>query len=508
MRVRLDSMAWLNKRDLTYKQELWLREELKFGREEFDHRTGSRMEREEPLTIDRGDWLGVPREYYLTKMRRADHGVVDRMSRGGALPSPIPDFNGTLRDLQVKATRAILKALPPGQDPPTRAGALLCAKTGVGKTVMACWLMAQYQLPTLVIVHKDVLVDQWRKELEQFLPGLRVGIVQADRAEYEGYHVAIGMIQSLSSKEYPDRFWSWPGLVVLDEAHRMASEKWGIAARSLNSRWRIGLTATPRRKDKAEKYFLTHIGPIECRISKARLQATVGRVWTDFELSPSLEQLEASTGKLNFNKLLAAMMRDDRRNATILQYICRALVRGRTPLVTTLRREHVDRLEEMYEERGLALMTGFHPDSDDDLKRLARQAYVGDPGARKDLIRRAREEVGITLPPTGRLMGGVSDTAIAEAKAEARVLWATTQYVSEGFDMPRLDTLLLTMPISDPEQVAGRILRPYEGKSDPVVLDFRDDAVGLCFGMAMKRERVYRKMNLKGIEGGTRRVTA
>jgi superfamily II DNA or RNA helicase len=80
---------------------------------------------------------------------------------------------------------------------------------------------------------------------------------------------------------------------------------------------------------------------------------------------------------------------------------------------------------------------------------------------------------------------------------EPRLVLATGRYIGEGFDDPRLDTLLLTMPIAwkgTVVQYAGRLHRAHPAKRDALVYDYVDDAVPVLRRMYVKRLRAYRKM--------------
>jgi superfamily II DNA or RNA helicase len=98
-----------------------------------------------------------------------------------------------------------------------------------------------------------------------------------------------------------------------------------------------------------------------------------------------------------------------------------------------------------------------------------------------------------TPPTIGYYVGGTSkeDRKIAETK---QVILATAQYAQEGLDIPALDTLILATPLSDVEQATGRILRPFDGKKPPIVVDIRDDKIPMFKAMARKRQILYAKI--------------
>uniref|UniRef100_A0A6C0EVJ8 Uncharacterized protein n=1 Tax=viral metagenome TaxID=1070528 RepID=A0A6C0EVJ8_9ZZZZ len=96
-------------------------------------------------------------------------------------------------------------------------GGLLDVDPGKGKTVMALNIAAKLKKCTLVIVHKSFLLNQWIERIEQFLPGARVGRIQGQILDIEDKDIVIGMLQSLSMKEYPKNTFNKFGLAIYDE---------------------------------------------------------------------------------------------------------------------------------------------------------------------------------------------------------------------------------------------------------------------------------------------------
>jgi superfamily II DNA or RNA helicase len=97
------------------------------------------------------------------------------------------------------------------------------------------------------------------------------------------------------------------------------------------------------------------------------------------------------------------------------------------------------------------------------------------------------------LPSIDYYVGGRTEAERTVA-AKATVILATSQFASEALDIPALDTLILSTPMSDVEQAVGRILRPSVGKKEPIVVDIRDDRVPLFKAFGDKRDRLYEKI--------------
>lgn len=327
----------------------------------------------------------------------------------------------------------------------------------IHNTIAALALVQRMGVPALIVVHKEFLAEQWmerihgnpKKGLAPTLPNARVGLAQEDTCDFEGKHLVIGMVQSLSKRDYPAAFFRWPGIVITDECHRIGARSWSKVPPRFLSRWRFGITATPRRKDGCERIFLDHIGPILFTGTEERLPFAVRRVWTQY-VPPKSAHINA--GLAGRAILLDHIVGDAQRNRVILGQLVQAVVTGRKVLVLSERLEHLARLE-----------------------RMLRDLWPADRGK---------------APSSAQYVGGMTseERTIAEEK---QVIFATLQYVAEGLDIPALDTAFLTTPMTDVEQAIGRIQRPHPGKRPPVVVDFRDDGIPTCARAAKARDRYY-----------------
>ena len=105
-----------------------------------------------------------------------------------------------------------------------KGGGLLEIHTGAGKTVMGLNIISQLKKKTLIIVHKEFLLRQWIERIEQFLPNAKVGKIQGEVIDIENKDIVIGMLQSLSMKDYPKSIFDSFGLSVYDECHHIGAE--------------------------------------------------------------------------------------------------------------------------------------------------------------------------------------------------------------------------------------------------------------------------------------------
>jgi len=445
MKVVLGSWAWIPKAELTRAQIARIREDLTVWPRKVGDYPGDDPE---PiyLYVETPELLGVAREYFLSN-RSQKHEIDLRVTDGTKHCDFDLEFAGTLRAEQAAAVHEVCSMFQNGTY-----GGILRASPGWGKTVWACALMAQLQLPTLVVVHKEFLADQWEKRITEFLPNARIGRVQADVLDYVGKHIVVGIVHTLASHDLPKSFLNWPGLVITDELHRIGAPTWSPVPPKFPARLRLGLTATPRRKDGADNVFWYHIGPILFDASEQRMQPKVRRVYTDFRVVKTDQFNPAAAPR---SLLIRFMIHSKPRNRAVAAQLVLALKADRKILVLSERLQHLDLLAQVLKD--------------------------------------ACHDEGIRPPSTGKYVGGMGKEEL-EVAAKAQVIFATSQYAKEGLDIPALDTLFLVTPLSDVEQAVGRILRPSPGKKEPIVVDFRDDQVGLFKKMADYREATYVKL--------------
>jgi superfamily II DNA or RNA helicase len=445
LKVVVDGRAWLLKKDLT-------REQLESLRNTLTVVPSSSSEQEDdpvplPLYVEDKDRIGIPRQYFMER-RRDRHDVVMNVTEGDTArwAGPIK-FSGKLRPEQQEALDVVVPKLKAGL-----LGGIIRASPGWGKTVACCALIEALEVPTLVVVHKEFLMDQWEARIEEFLPGVKVGKVQQNMCDYTGKNVVLGMVHSLAIEgKYPESFYNWPGLVITDEVHRIGAKTWSPVPAMFPARYRVGVSATPRRKDGADNVFYYNLGRILFSAKEQRMVPRVRRVWSNFRFT--------KTDRFNPNVisrsiLINILCKSRARNRLITSQAVLAARAGRKILVLSERLEHLATLEKML-----------------------------------------LEEMPDDAPTTGYYVGGMTKDE-REESSKKQIIFATAQFASEGMDIPPLDTLFITTPLSDVEQGVGRILRPYEGKKEPVVVDFRDEKVAKFSNSGKSRDKYYKRIGV------------
>ena len=364
-------------------------------------------------------------------------------------------FTGELRPLQEDASKAVLGAC---RDP-SKMGGLLCLRCGEGKTITAISMICELAKKTLIVVHKEFLLEQWKERIAEFAPEARIGLIKAKIIDTESKDIVLASVQSLSMKDYAPELFEDFGTLVIDECHHMGSQVFSQALKKINFKYSIGLTATPKRKDGLTKVFQWFIGDIAFASAKRKdLLEVHFKEYYDKDPEYSKEHMLYNK-KPNMSKMINSICDYLPR----VEFIVKELVSvftvepNRKVLILSDRRQHLHLLKDEFDK---------------------------------------------TPHSSGFYYGGMSAQSLKESE-EKQILLATYQYASEGFDMKGLDTLVLASPKSDVVQVVGRILRdkPEDRKHTPLVIDIVD-AFSMFMGQGKKRYKYYKscKYTIQGID--------
>lgn len=228
-------------------------------------------------------------------------------------------------------------------------GGVLLGKPGFGKSQVALSIMHRLGRTALVVVNKEFLMRQWIKRIEKFLPGARVGIVREDVCDFEGKDIVVAMIHSLAlddmtGSRYPLGLYQWPGIVVVDEVHHVASETWSVLPMRFSSAFRLGLSATPSRKDGTERVFFDHIGPVSF-VAKTNMAMAGVRVSKFSGTWPMFMH----SGDANSSAVLSRLCKSRPRTLVVVKEVLAALnaPSRRKVMVLSHRLEHLEAIEEM-----------------------------------------------------------------------------------------------------------------------------------------------------------------
>ena len=354
-------------------------------------------------------------------------------------------FMGILRDDQETAISTMLRYDT----------GVLCAPTAFGKTVSAAALIARRQVNTLIVVHRIELLNQWIERLSSFLnlDREKLGSLGGGKSKLSGI-VDVAVMQTLAKKENLPELLDRYGQIIVDECHHLSAFSFESILKQSKSRYVVGLTATPIRRDGHHPIIFMQCGPIRhtaVRPDNAPASLAVIPRW--------LPPPEISSDD-SIQSLFTQLIQSEYRNRIIVQDILLAYSEGRKILVLTERTDHLGRL---YTELDQSLENVFVLHGR--LPKKTRNAVLSELYALDDHT--------------------------------PRILLATGKLVGEGFDYPPLDTLILAMPISWKgilQQYAGRLHRNHPTKTDVRIYDYVELSHSLLSRMWEKRVRGYTAM--------------
>ena len=360
------------------------------------------------------------------------------------------EFTGQLYDFQERAADVILKR---------KFGVFNCP-TGGGKTVVALYCIAKRKQPALVIVHTKELLYQWCKRAQEFLnlSETQIGLI-GDGNFHIGSHMTIAIVNSLYKRahEVKDHI----GFYIVDECHRTPSRTFVEASSKFDSRYMLGLSATPYRRDKLTQVInfymggqLINISPQELHVKSRIMEASVIVRRTLFDYDYAVDE--------DYQAMMSALTEDMARTELIVKDVIRhAQKNSGVGLVISDRKDHCKTLYNRISQQDVIvrLLTG-------------------------DVPNKERKEITEEL-----------------SRGDVQVLVATSQLIGEGFDLKQLSALFLTMPVKFTgriKQYVGRILRTDKDKQDAIIYDYVDQP-GVLQASFISRKKAYMELGIKEI---------
>jgi superfamily II DNA or RNA helicase len=358
------------------------------------------------------------------------------------------DFAGILRDYQEPVVNKFIKHC----NDVGFGGGLLELPCAWGKTSASLYILSKLQKKTLVIVHKEFLMNQWIERIHQFLPKARVGKIQGQVIDIDDKDIVIGMLQSLSMKEYPASTFDSFGLTIIDEVHHISSEVFSNSLFKLVTKYMLGLSATMNRKDGTTHVFKMFLGDV---IFKGKRD----------------EQMNVIVHAIEYQ------VNDDEFNEVKLDY------RG-NPAYSTM----ISKLCE-YNRRSEFILKVL---SDMLVENPSQQIMI--LAHNKNILKYLHDAiVHRNIATVGYYVGGMKEHALKETESK-KVVIATYSMAAEALDIKTLTSLIMATPKTDIEQSVGRILR--EKHSNPIVVDIIDSH-DLFKNQWKKRKTFYKKENYK-----------
>ena len=367
-----------------------------------------------------------PNKLYLPRYFALDHFGPPTVSKVDSYEERPMKFAGGLRDYQ----EAIVNKYMNHVSQPHIGGGLLEVPCGRGKTCCALYIAAQLSVKTLVIVHKEFLLNQWVERINQFLPHAKIGRLQGQVLDIEDKDIVIAMLQSLSMKEYPDSVFSPFGLTIVDEVHHISSEVFSRALCNVVTQYTLGLSATMQRKDGLTKVFKMFLGEIAYREkAKSNDSVLVRGISYNVEDPVFNETLIDYRGNPKYSSMISTLCNYSRRSDFIIKIIKHELV----------------------EKPDQQIMILAH--------QKAILAYLHDSIQHNN------------IGSVGYYVGGMKEAELKKSESK-QIILATYAMASEGLDIKTLTTLLMATPKTDITQSVGRILRVAHKR--PLILDIID----------------------------------
>lgn len=417
--------------------------------EEFSERS-SDGERKKVLRLP----VGVD-VFSLTKQARSDprNTILDTRA---SVPVKYPEFALTLREDQQRAEDAYLS-----QCGDYGAKCLIQLPTGKGKSILALHIAMRLSQKTLILVHKDDLVVGWKKDIEQCFPGMKVGLIKA-KSRTIGTQITIATVQTLSrmSAEELSHYTAQFGFVVQDECHHIGLNIFNVIGQFC-SRYKLGLTATPKRGDGLTFVFDLFLGGLCYKheiteddedISQVRVRyidspyrykpfVFNGQIFNYYDFDPKdlpdkIQFVEEMSGdqrpRIPFLDLDRIMVSAEQTIDKVCEHIIAEFVLGHSVLVMFTQKEHI----RLYYDYLLPALGEEH-----------LMCYYGDSKeSSQDLMERAENNRKL-------------------------VTLATYAKTTEGTNVKQWEVLFMVSSSNNAkniEQATGRIRRRKEGKIDPV----------------------------------------
>lgn len=386
---------------------------------------------------------------------------IERFGPPAALSIPRGDdvalkFHGSMRDYQEAIVAKYMRRIEENEAAGRSfGGGLFDVMTGSGKTVMALNVVSRMRKKALIVVHKSFLMNQWLERIGQFLPDARVGRIQGEVVDVEGKDIVIGMLQSLSMKEYHEDTFASFGLLVCDEVHHLSAEVFVRALQRIVVPYTLGLSATMQRKDGLSKVFKMFMGEVLHKDKRTNEHAVTVRACR-------YKSDDAAFNEVRYD------WRGNPMYSVMISKLCAFAPRSEYIVELILREFSLGEAQE-----------GAHP--------IQMMVIAHNKSLLVYLYKALTERHG--LSSVGYYVGGMKERDLKSSE-ERKIILATYAMASEGLDIKTLTTLLMATPKTDVTQSVGRILR-IKGHR-PVVIDVVDEH-DLFQGQWRRRAAYYRK---------------
>jgi len=340
---------------------------------------------------------------------------------------------------------------------------IIAAPPRFGKTVVMTYLTCHLGYKTLFLSHQIDLAKQaiktfWKMtdvlDIEEKLGRSIAGIINKweDLDKYDICFMTYQkFIKSEKSLSILEKYKSAFGLVFIDEAHRSNAPRYSEVVSTFNSRWRIGVSATPKIKSKMDVVSKFILGPV---IVQGEADQVPGRV--KIVKTGVIIPFRCSNIKTFFPMMLDFLQHHTQRNDFIVDYIAAYADAGHYCMAVSERVKMLNYITNALAKRGYRV-AAYHHDA------------AGSKKQREQILQSARS-------------------------GEIQILIANRSMVL-GLDIPRLTTFFnLTPSANQPNyyQELSRVRTPFQNKLMAYIIDFVDFHQ-ICWGCLSSRRKVYER---------------
>ncbi|MCH7403611.1 DEAD/DEAH box helicase family protein [Belliella kenyensis] len=445
--ISLNNNVRLSRIGLTPTLINFLKEELNFANSEFfikkkSGRNTYETARYFKLIEETESEIFIPRGFIgrllrFCKESQIEFEFVDERKLKPSIPF---SFNAALRNHQLDVIETVSK----------KDFGVIVAPPGSGKTIIGLKIIANKGQPTLIIVHRKQLLEQWTERIEAFLgiPKRDIGVIGQGKSKI-GKHITLATIQSLPKQiEFVQNQF---GTILVDECHHVPAETFRSTIEKLQVYYLYGLTATPFRKYSDGKMIFTHLGEIIANIQSAEIenykQAKI--IIRNTELDVPYNSKTDS-----FEALSKILVHDTTRNKLILEDVKKELNQGKKAVIITERKEHIDTLY-----------------------LFLKQSY--------EVIALSGEDSETSKKAKWKIL----------QEGNFQVLITTGQYFGEGTDLQNINCLFLVYPFSFEGKLIQYIGRVQRSEINPTIYDYRDYKIDYLNKLFLKRNTYYRKID-------------
>ena len=464
------------------------------------------------------------------------------------------EFTGTLRDYQIPVVNKFINYVKSSEI--NTEGGLLELPCAWGKTSASLYICCQLKKKTLVIVHKEFLMNQWIERIGQFIPTAKVGKIQGPIIDIDNKDIVICMLQSLVSKEYPSTLFDCFGFTIIDEVHHISSETFSNALFKMVTKYMLGLSATMNRKDGTTKVFKMFLGKVVEKVERkdehnVQVRAITFKTNDDEfnetvldwkgnpQISTMISKLCSYSKRTEFIiKVLTDFIQVDGVDKNIIEAHkkemnnnnpnCKICLKNNNYLVKNSCCNIVNYclpcMQE--EERNAEIPQVISVDADGQKKCKTKPAkcpsckkrlkyeqyYIENPHVKPleqlhtlilshnlNVLHYIYNKIVCkNIASVGYYVGGMKECELKQSEKKQIVL-ASFSMASEALDIPSLNAEFLITPKTDVVQSVGRILRAKHAYSDPIIYEIKDNHE-VFQRQWLKRKQFYKNQNFSIIE--------